>query len=309
MNSIFLDSNNHTKNIKMKANILLVIISYLFVIACSESKEEKFKQALQEQNIEKIKSILAKIQNINAPFKNGETGVQIAVKQNNLEILELLINKGAKIDPKTPLLFEAKTGEIANFLLTNGASIETQDKEGNTLLHLSKDTSIAAIFLKYGGNIDQQNVKGETPLIKAAQKGNTNIFRWLIKKGSNVETKDAKGKSALEHISPGTELDKYWKQKLAVLEEEQKRKEEERKKQIALQNTFPAKGKIGYICNYGASCQVFIREVAGEKVKVEILEKCWPKRMNTNNLSKALDAGNVKWYKKRFLYQKRQNCR
>ena len=46
------------------------------------------------------------------------------------------------------------------------------------------------MLIKYGGNIDVQNVDGETPLHLASQEGKTETAEMLVTHGANINIQD-----------------------------------------------------------------------------------------------------------------------
>lgn len=297
----------------MKNLSVILFLLGLLCSACSSDPMDNLQEGIQTQNIEQIKNALSNIPDVNTPFNDGTLPIQKAIVKDNIEVVQLLLDKGAKVNPENnaaPLLFAASSGMV-DFLTKKGADVSASDSTGNSLLHASKDIKIIKTLLQHKANINQQNENGETPLAKAAQTGNADIFEYLLQNGADPAMTDQQGKTALEHIAPNSDVAVYWQkeqERQAHEAEKKQQEEEEKRKKLALQNAFPAKGKTGYICNYGTACQVLIKDVAGGKVKVEILEKCWPRSMNTMNLSKALDAGNIQWFNKSRIYKQKKRC-
>lgn len=297
----------------MKYTYAIFVLFLFFCSACSNDPMDSLQEGIEKQNIEQIKSSLSDIYDINTSFKDGMQPLQKAIVKDNIHIVQLLLDKGAEVNPKnkTAPFLSATSSDMIDFLIRNGADVDASDSAGNTLLHSSKAAEITTILLQQKAKINQQNKQGETPLMKAAQTGNVDVFMHLLQNGADTTITDQRGKTAIEQIAPNSDVAVYWQKEKErqVREAEKKRqKEEEKRRKLALQNVFPAKGKTGYICNYGTACQVLIKDVAGGKVKVEILEKCWPRSMNTMNISKALDAGNVQWFNKSRIYKQKKKC-
>ena len=102
---------------------------------CAIGKLEKVKQIVQNENF-----------NIDAKNKNGWTGLIIACFNSHIEIAEFLISKGANVnavnDKKTSVFMYAKTPvlqdfngiNILNLLINNGAKINHLDKFNKSVL-------------------------------------------------------------------------------------------------------------------------------------------------------------------------------
>ena len=56
-----------------------------------------------------------------------------------------------------------------------------------------------ALLLDHGAKIDAQGVENTTPLMLAAQTGNTGAVRLLLKRGANRKLKSSEGKTALDY--------------------------------------------------------------------------------------------------------------
>lgn len=113
----------------------------------------------------------------------GRTALQYAVYNNDVELLEILIKSGAKIDAKddfglTPLQRAVfwNVLEVTQFLIKSGADLAATDTYGSTVLHqavLGSALDTARFLLTQ--KIDHQliNHDGLTPLQLALSKKNT----------------------------------------------------------------------------------------------------------------------------------------
>jgi ankyrin repeat protein len=165
------------------------------------------------------------------------TALHIASSFAKLEIVELLLQKGAEIETKngkreeTALHIASSFGELEaiKLLLKKGAKIEATNRRGETALHIAAYNSksdIAELLLQNGANIEaygygktalhiaastgnskvlelllQNNAKiGATVLHEASRRGKSEIVELLLKKGAEIEAEDEKGNTAL-HIA------------------------------------------------------------------------------------------------------------
>ncbi|KAG2469901.1 TRPV6 protein, partial [Polypterus senegalus] len=154
---------------------------------------------------------------MNSDLYAGQTALHIAVVNQNINLLKMLICRGA--DVVTPrvtgsyfqkniqnlvyfgehiLSFSASVGneEIVKLLIEEGANIHAQDSLGNTVLHIlvfqpNKSTSckIFDLIMSYDKpNAGQlpldfiQNHKGLTPFKMAAAEGNLVMFQHILNK-------------------------------------------------------------------------------------------------------------------------------
>ncbi|PWF94104.1 ankyrin repeat domain-containing protein [Spiroplasma poulsonii] len=135
---------------------------------------------------------------INSVYKNNYTALALAVLNNHIDIVKLLIENGAEINfgvttwvnyvknaNSTPLILASQNGhtEIVKLLIENGAEINHKNQFGNTPLILASQnghTEIVKLLIENGAKINHKNQFGNTPLILASQNGHTEIVKLLI---------------------------------------------------------------------------------------------------------------------------------
>ena len=139
----------------------------------------------------------------NIDSRNGEyltTPLHIATKKGYIDIAQMLISKGAKIDAKnlsefTPLHFAAMFGQsmILEMLLKNGANAEAQNNRGTTPLHFALFVNYECLkksvemLIEKGAKINARDLDGLTPLHWAALHGLDLTLATLLKNGANIE--------------------------------------------------------------------------------------------------------------------------
>lgn len=105
----------------------------------------------------------------------------------------------------TPLIIAVYNNqpEVVDFLLEKGAKPETHDQNaGNTALMgvcFKGYKELAEKLINAGADINQRNNQGATALTFAATFGHIEIARLLLDKGADVRARDVRGKSPLEH--------------------------------------------------------------------------------------------------------------
>ena len=94
--------------------------------------------------------------------------------------------------------------ETITRLLQQGASVLSEDVNGDTGLHVSAQhghDNIAKVFLDHEINVNIQGWENMTPLIRAAEYGHLTTTRLLIDRGAGLVLRDSDGRTALDHAA------------------------------------------------------------------------------------------------------------
>lgn len=237
-------------------------------ISKTEDKAEELYRAIRDGDIDKTKVLLKYFPNINheilicSPLEYAVTSKQVkiaeyliskgaqvnpmnfnqefsvltaAVMAEDINMIKLLVEKGANIDQSKALNFAAmghnveitrfllKHGasansmyagstalheaiengeiEIMKLLLENGANVNAKDELGETplysLMHIPYDNETPRLLLEYGADPNTSS-KGKPLLSELAEVQNAEFAEMLIKKGADVNRKDINGDSALQ---------------------------------------------------------------------------------------------------------------
>jgi ankyrin repeat protein len=150
-------------------------------------------------------------------YKDGDTALHKAASNDKLEIVELLLQKGADIEAKdkygyTVLHKAARYSklEIVNLLLEKGANIEAKDKYGETALHKAASNNkleMVELLLQKSADIEAKDKYGYTVLHKAARYSKLETVNLLLEKGANIEAKDEDGDTALHKAAHYSKLE------------------------------------------------------------------------------------------------------
>ena len=163
-------------------------------------KNKALIDAAEKGTIDRVKELLEKGANINGKDENKNTALHKATQNRRPDIVQLLLENGAYVHAKnsdfvTPLhlaknlafpeitalfsrqkatnrmlLRAAKNGNIDDVkeALNKGANIHAKDPEENSSLHHAvwkKHTEVSRFLIKKGANVDGQNVIYLTPLL------------------------------------------------------------------------------------------------------------------------------------------------
>ena len=153
-------------------------------------------QAAEHGDHQKVEELLSLHPNlIHAENEHGLTLLGIAAHYGKFEVVKTLIKHGSDINaishsnlsfiPQNTALHAAIAGaksiEVIDYLLSNGADCNMTDSEGNTSLHIASfegNTSIAERLLKNGAKI-KSNKSGKTPFSIAEERGHSEFIHFL----------------------------------------------------------------------------------------------------------------------------------
>jgi ankyrin repeat protein len=116
-------------------------------------------------------------------------------RQINLQVLELLIARGASVNARqksdflSPLLKAAEVGdpEIAKILIDNGAVIDCDYWDSSRPLHVAaqkNNIEVARVLIENGANVNIRNTAGNTPLYEANLAGHITMAKLLVDNGA-----------------------------------------------------------------------------------------------------------------------------
>jgi len=108
----------------------------------------------------------------------------------NLMCARLLVSRGASVNAidylgRTPLFLAAANGyyDVADYLIAHGARVNAQDQYLSTPLHYALNVPLAALLISKGAQVDARDEDGFTPLHWAAGIGVEQCAMFFIKEG------------------------------------------------------------------------------------------------------------------------------
>jgi ankyrin repeat protein len=191
----------------------ILLLSLIFpALSISQSKavipkeiDTKLLEAVQGNEIKKVKGLIAQGASVNARTEFGETPLHLAQSK---EMAELLLSKGADIHAKdsefgmTPLFNAPK--EIFKLLISKGADVNARSKKGLTPLAWSAygdDLDRIKLLISKGADVNSVDDYLKTPLHIASNWNKTEIATLLISKGAKVNARDHLGWTPLHWAS------------------------------------------------------------------------------------------------------------
>ena len=155
----------------------------------------------------------------NKKNKKGCTALHYACKNGALDIVKMLILKGADIEAEeegglTPLMMAAtrRHCSVVEVLISSEASPNIKNKKGCTALHNACENGaldIVKMLILKGAIIETEDRNGSTPLMMAARKGHHSVVKKLVSSGAslNINKKNEEGHTALDYACENGDLD------------------------------------------------------------------------------------------------------
>ncbi len=174
----------------------LTIAAMLGTIVHAQTATDDLFAAVEKNDIEKVKYLIAINANVNAKDAYASmTPLMMAAYDGYTEIAKLLIEKGADVNTKggvdmdmTALTYAASQdrAEMVKVLLDKGASVNVKTKYGWTPLFFAASrgkADIAKLLIDKGADVNVTLPTGETALSEAEKAGNSDIIKLLRQGG------------------------------------------------------------------------------------------------------------------------------
>ncbi|XP_041430695.1 death associated protein kinase 1 S homeolog isoform X2 [Xenopus laevis] len=165
--------------------------------------------AINDDNVPGLQHLFGSLSNydVNQPNKHGTPPLLIAAGCGNIQILELLIKRGAQIDVQdkagsNAIYWASRHGhvETLKFLHQNNCSLDIKDKSGETALHVAArygHVEVIQYLCSIGSHPDIQDKEEETPLHCAAWHGYYPVAKALCQAGCNVNIRNREGETPI----------------------------------------------------------------------------------------------------------------
>lgn len=142
-------------------------------------------------------------------FEGCASFLLFAIALKRIDLIKTLIKLGANINAgdvngTTPLMYTIIQNHLEVFtILLNekNIDIEAKDCNGTTALIGAADfgdIEAAKLLIKFGAKVDIANLKGYTALMLATRRGHIDVARLLIKAGANINAVDQDGATAVK---------------------------------------------------------------------------------------------------------------
>ena len=162
-------------------------------------------------------------------YSDGTTALQMAIRENNRNIMQLLLEQGAQVTGFTDfdgenvdylvyaLQQHREDLELVKYLHAWGADINGKTTNvGNALTFIvwngygeNSVYEIARYLLEQGIDSEVKDRDGDTPFIDAVKRKQYSVIQLLAEKGANVNARDYHGKNAAELALQWQDLNLY----------------------------------------------------------------------------------------------------
>ncbi|XP_043101014.1 death-associated protein kinase 1 [Puntigrus tetrazona] len=165
--------------------------------------------AINDDNVPGLKHLLGSLTSydINQPNKHGTPPLLIAAGCGNVQIIDVLMKKGAEIQAfdktgASAIYYAARHGHVGTlrFLHEKKCPLDIQDKSGETALHVAArygNVDVVQYLCSIHANPDLVDREQETPLHCAAWHGYSAVARALCEAGCDVNARNREGESPL----------------------------------------------------------------------------------------------------------------
>jgi len=176
----------------------LLIVSLAVLSLAASLRPQEIFEALRNGDLPMIKALIEKTPElVNARDGDGMTPLHYAAMGGNMELINHLLAKGAKLEIqnaqfKTPLHLAATNDrkEAVAALLQKGAAIETRDDYGRTALILcARERGQAAtgrVLIEAGADVNAVDKFEDNALSLAAWRGKSDFIDLLLENGARV---------------------------------------------------------------------------------------------------------------------------
>ena len=143
-----------------------------------------------------VEMLLIKGAGIDVEDVDGHTPLTLAAKTGRSNISLDLIN----YDLKTNVHYEFGHLEVVELLLRKGAGIDVEDEDGHRVMMLAAKAGRSDIFLHlidHGIDLNKTNVHKRTALHYASEYGHLKMVELLLRKGAGIDVEDENGYTPL----------------------------------------------------------------------------------------------------------------
>ena len=149
----------------------------------------------------------------NTKDKDGTAPIHFAIKNNDLELFSMLLTSDKldkELKPNSPNItnicysLSQENYQMVELLLQKGAKWDCEYSTYPTLVHYAvsdNDPKLWELLIKYKADLNAQDKGGNTPMHYACKFGNIDAAKMLLEKGVTPDTKDNFGRRPIDMAS------------------------------------------------------------------------------------------------------------
>ncbi|XP_074596331.1 uncharacterized protein LOC141851486 [Brevipalpus obovatus] len=165
-------------------------------------------EAAYNGNLDVVRQLLIKKIDLDQKDSSHHTPLSLAAAQGHSQVVDLLLEKGAKINSEkkrnSPLHLAALNNhlETVKLLINKGADISAKNNEKDTPLHIAVllgHVDVARHLISKGADVNRKGNRDLTPLHHAVKSDHIILVSLLLANGADKSLKDCEGKTAVYH--------------------------------------------------------------------------------------------------------------
>ncbi len=193
--------------LKVDKIILLFLVLSLFFAGCAEPDPPSISlyRAVHAGDLDQLDRHIHWGADLNEPNPDGEMPLHVAARQGRVAITRLLIRHGA--DPniankegRTPIYVALMAGrtQVAALLLQHDAALDADGLLHDVARNGIADRDVVEFLIRQGGDVNNVDASGNTPLHTAVDRGYRVVSKFLIGRGADVNALNQKGDPPLK---------------------------------------------------------------------------------------------------------------
>ena len=194
--------------LKILLTVVLPICS--FCVLTAQTSSSKIFDAVKNNNIKEVRSLLEQKADPNSVDEDGDNLLMFAALYSSIDCMQLLIEKGSKVNAKnnlgeTALMWSVHDPAKMKLLIQHGGNVNATAKSGNTPLLIAavghEKYETVKLLIDKGANALAVNERKENALIRAALFGDTATISLLLNKGIPINALTLDSLTALLNAS------------------------------------------------------------------------------------------------------------
>lgn len=167
----------------------------LLLGACTEPDRPTISlyRAVNAGDIDQLERHIYWNADLNKALPGGETPLHAAARLGRIFMTRLLLKHGADIEvtnsaAQTPIYVALASGrtQVAELLLKNGAQLDADRMLHEVAGRGIADRDVVSFLIAHGGNVNNADESGNTPLHTAVGSGYRVVAKFLIAQGADV---------------------------------------------------------------------------------------------------------------------------